>query len=271
VIPVLVEQAGQAGAINAGVARTTGEVVLLLDADDAFAPGKVPALVDWLRAHASLDRTVLVCHPMTPIDADSTPLGGREPLERRDSLAGNLYEFARRNRYLPFAGAPTSGLALTRPLVDQVFPLRTAPDVTHGADDLIVRASSLLGEVRWIDEELGLYRRHGSNAWGRGRPRSEAFHRNQDAYLNDRLRATGREPVIDFFSSEYARTFYLRRGDRRGLAALAARVVRQDPGMGSLAFAARTLLSAIAPGAAPAADRAERARLEQEASSVAGR
>jgi glycosyltransferase involved in cell wall biosynthesis len=266
IVCVYLDHAGQAAALNAGVARARGEVILLLDADDVFVDTKAATAVAEVRRRNGNSLPTLLCHPMIPIDGDGHRLPGREPAERPDGLEGNLFDFARRHRYLPFAGAPTSALILSRRLADAVFPLRTAAGVTHGADDLIVRAASLVGEVRWLGDELTLYRRHGPNAFGRGRARSYEFHVNQDAFLNECLMAAGREPVIDFFASEYARPFYLQEGDRRAMATLAWKVFRGDPGPASLVFAARTGLMAALPRAAPRAElaRAYSARLQRD-------
>ena len=254
-----VDHLGQSGALNAGIERAAGDIVCPLDADDAFLPNKARVVARELEADLAGGDSVLLCNPMQPIDARGSRLAGRDPADLPLNLEGNLYEFARRHRYLPFAGAPMSGLALTRRLVDDLFPLRTTTGVLHGADDLIVRGASLIGSVRWIEEELTLYRHHGPNAFGRGRGRSHAFHVNQDAFLNERLALAGREPLIDFFSSEYARPFYLQEHRRRDMAALAWQVLRRDPGRESAAFALRTMLTAIWFGAAPRSER-ERAR-----------
>jgi glycosyltransferase involved in cell wall biosynthesis len=268
VTPLLGPHGGQTASINAGVQRAGGELICLLDADDLLLPGKAAAVVAALASDPQPGDGVLVCHPLLPIDGEGCRLPGVESLPP-DAPPANPYEFARAHRYLPFVGAPTSALAFDRILADRLFPLRTAPDVRHGADDLIVRGASLVAEVRWLAEPLSLYRHHGPNAFGGGRTRSRAFHLNQDAFLNERLVAAGREPVIDFFASEYARTFHLRRGDRRSLARLALTVARRDRSPGALAFAARTLLSAAAPAAGPRADR--RRAAQQRAPSGAGR
>ncbi len=252
VTTLFLEHRGQAAALNAGVERSEGAIVCILDSDDVFLSEKTGAVAE---AMSAVERPLLLCHPLAPIDVDGTRLEGREPPDSREGWAGNLYDFAKRHRYLPFAGPPASGLVLNRQLVTELFPLRVADGVWHGADDLIVRGASLVAETRWLDRDLALYRRHGTYTTGHGRPRSREFHANQDAYLNDLLVRSGREPVIDFFSSEYARAFYLRSGERGALPSLALKVARRDPGPRTLAFAARTLLSAVLRSAAPRIER----------------
>ena len=46
IVPVLKANGGQASSFNAGFAASTGDVVFLLDADDAFLPGKLRRVAD---------------------------------------------------------------------------------------------------------------------------------------------------------------------------------------------------------------------------------
>ena len=75
----------------------------------------------------------------------------------------NCYEFARKYHFVEYIAGPTTGISLNRRLANMLFPL---PQTTRtSADDFIVKASSLLGEVYSLDKRLAYYRLHGNNAW----------------------------------------------------------------------------------------------------------
>jgi glycosyltransferase involved in cell wall biosynthesis len=232
---------GQAAAFNAGWAASTGEIICLLDSDDEFLPGKAEAIVSMFEGLGGVSSRALVCHPLSPIDAEGNVLSGREPEADRSALAGNLYDYARVWGYIPYAGAPTSGLSFTRAFGELMFPLATADDFRHGADDFLVRAASLVSEIRWFDHRLALYRRHGGNATVEQRPRSAQFHSLLDGFLNRKLIDSGRKPVIDFHRSSFARAALAQDGRPLALVALARAIPRRVVTPETLKSAAQTL------------------------------
>src|SRR5436305_811530 len=68
---------GEAAATNAGVAASSGDMVILLDADDVLLPSAAG------RASAALDvpGAVKVHWPVETVDASGRSLGGRLPLD----------------------------------------------------------------------------------------------------------------------------------------------------------------------------------------------
>jgi glycosyltransferase involved in cell wall biosynthesis len=69
---VLKEHGGQASALNAGIERCRGEVLLLLDADDRLHPLAAERVAAAFPADAGLSQ---VQFPMTVVDALGAPTG----------------------------------------------------------------------------------------------------------------------------------------------------------------------------------------------------
>src|SRR4029077_15557216 len=73
---VLKEQGGQASALNAGLERCRGEVLLVLDADDVLRPQAAERVAAAFAARPELSK---VQFPMAIADADGTPTGAVKP------------------------------------------------------------------------------------------------------------------------------------------------------------------------------------------------
>jgi glycosyltransferase involved in cell wall biosynthesis len=151
---------GQAGALSAGVAASTGEIICLLDADDGWYPNKVARVVDlfghqpdvlWLR-----HKLAMVSEQLEPMNAVVPGFKGSGMLQPEPVL---LLE-----------GLITAGttLALRRALADRVFPLVVPPAVALDADDMILLARIVAtGAPGYsLDEVLGYYRRHLGERFG---------------------------------------------------------------------------------------------------------
>ena len=222
IISVLKFNGGQASAVNAGFAASSGEVICWLDADDVFVSDKVQRILEFLDSRDLRARDVLIAHPVRIVDAAGRPSGDRfDPLPHR--YGENYYEYAKRYRTVPYVASMPSGVAVTRSLAAKVCPL--PEDFPSGADNFFVRACALLGEAHTLDRTLALYRAHGCNHWYTHRkPKDRAFRLVEDAYLNQRLVAYEFEPVVSYFSSWDAREYYMYHRCPRELAMLAVRV-----------------------------------------------
>ena len=150
IISVLKENGGQASALNAGFAASRGEIICLLDSDDSFDACKVERVVPNCRPGSMLYHTLRL-EPGTGVFAPYI-------------APTNFYRYARQYRFVPYIGSPTSGLVIRRELALRLMPLPTQ-HVRSCADDFIVRAAGLIGEVVGIPDVLGNYRVHGENAW----------------------------------------------------------------------------------------------------------
>lgn len=137
---------GQASALNAGYAVSTGSVVFFLDADDVLLPTATEAV-----AEAWADGMARAQFPLEMIDAAGRPLGRQ--------IGGCVLPSATAG---PFGvSSPTSGNAFSRMALDRIMPI--PEDWRICADSYLTAASSLLGDVLQLERSLGKYRVHGEN------------------------------------------------------------------------------------------------------------
>jgi glycosyltransferase involved in cell wall biosynthesis len=201
VIPVLKENGGQASAFNAGVARATGEIICFLDSDDLWYPEKVAQVVKTFGPISS-DKPILVHHFLDILDESN----GKAPIKvigNKHSSPCNLYEDAKRHRYIPYIAGPTSSISINRSLVSALFPLPER-SIRTSADDFIVFTASIIGEVHSVDSVLGQYRVHGSNYWfTSNRTKPVEFVVALDSFMNEKLVESGREPCVSFYDSMF--------------------------------------------------------------------
>jgi glycosyltransferase involved in cell wall biosynthesis len=200
IVSILKENGGQASAFNAAVAHSEGSILCFLDSDDWFYPTKVEEVVEVFAQADSGTKPIMVHHPVEISDEIAGKATG-EAFGKTHSSPRNCYEFARKYHFVEYIAGPTTGISLNRRLAKLLFPLpeRTA---RTSADDFIVKASSLLGEVYSLDKRLAYYRLHGNNAWFYSdRRHSEEFYRELDSYLNDKLRKNNLSPVMSRYDS----------------------------------------------------------------------
>jgi glycosyltransferase involved in cell wall biosynthesis len=144
---------GQASALNAGFRKSTGNLVIFLDADDLLKPHCVAEIVrhwhpDLMKLHFNLE----------VIDAAGKAVGClymKQPLPRGDLRESLLTSGT-------VASMGMSGNVFARTFLEQVMPM---PEVgwERGADTYLFNLATLTGQVGAIDEALGGYRVHGKN------------------------------------------------------------------------------------------------------------
>ena len=200
VIPIFKENGGQASALNVGVARSSGTIICFLDSDDEFLPTKVERVVQFFEDNDLTTKPVLVHHPLQIRDEKSAKLTGKL-LGRTHASPLNLYDFAKRLHYIGYHASATSGISLSRPLANLLFPL---PENRRwaSADEFVVKGASLVGQLYSFNCPLGIYRVHGDNIWFFSRAKSPEYQGAVDAYLNRKLFENGRSPVMAFFESK---------------------------------------------------------------------
>jgi glycosyltransferase involved in cell wall biosynthesis len=200
IVAVMKDNGGQASAFNAGVARSRGDIICFLDSDDYFAPDKVSQTVTAFEEREFRSKQMMIHHPLSIVGDAAGALAGRTLGQRHDSPL-NLYDFARRYRFIHYRAGPTTSLSLNRALADCLFPI-PENGIRTSADDFIVKGASLIGSLYSLDVPLGFYRVHGHNAWfTAGRRKSQAFNEALDQYLNRILVENGRLPVMSFDNS----------------------------------------------------------------------
>ncbi len=157
IIPISHETNGKQGAaFNSGYAKSKGDIIIFLDADDYLYPDAVEKIVG-----AWQPNTAKVHYRLAVVDSNSDPKGFSLP-QGEDSLDTSL---ARQKILSEGAcnSVPTSGNALSRKAMEHIFPIPIEFNTT--SDDYLSVLIPLYGEVIAIEEALGAYRIHDSNQW----------------------------------------------------------------------------------------------------------
>lgn len=167
IIPVLKNNGGQASACNAGFAVSQGEIVIFLDADDYLFPHAVERVVaawnpDLVKVHFRLQQ----------IDALGNPLDVYPP-QRKSLDSGVVWPtLLHRARYV----TPTmSGNSFSREMLNQLLPITEALWPLREADAYLQTSVPFHGRIGSVDEVLGAYRIHESNAWSLTTLSSDGF------------------------------------------------------------------------------------------------
>lgn len=155
VIPVYKENGGQASAFNAGFARSQGEIIIFLDADDVLLPQAVEEVVRvWRKGVTKVQWRLAL------VDQNLKPLGGVYPEYKLPS--GDVRRLLLKWRLYP--SSPTSGNAFSRVFLQGVLPMPEQP-WRISADSYLLTLAGLRGPIISIDQTLGFYRIHGKNNW----------------------------------------------------------------------------------------------------------
>ena len=157
ITPILHDTNGKQGAaFNSGFAKSKGDIVIFLDADDYLYPNAVEKIVEaWQPGTAKVHYRLSVVDSSGHSKEFSLPQG-EQPLDTYFAREKILSEGACNS-------VPTSGNALSRQAMAQVFPIPTQFNTT--SDDYLSVLIPLYGEVVAIEEALGAYRIHDSNQW----------------------------------------------------------------------------------------------------------
>ncbi len=152
---------GMAAALNAGFARSRGDVVCLIDADDLFEPDKLERVVGYF---ARQPDTGMVQHPLQVIDAAGRKVQVIPFLSRleRGWLAPTVMRRGGR-----WSCMPTSGLSFRVEIARWLLPIDTRR-YWISADALLFTVGPLLSRVGVIDRPLARYRVHGRNHMSSG-------------------------------------------------------------------------------------------------------
>jgi glycosyltransferase involved in cell wall biosynthesis len=155
---VLQENGGQAAAINAGLERCRGEVVIFLDADDLLLPDAAARHAALFAADPELTK---VQARMEVIDAAGSRSGVLKPPAHLPMPSGDL---RRAELAYPFdlTWLPTSANAFRVEALRGLGPI-PVDRFRVCADYYLVHLSALVGRVTSLDEVLSLYRVHGAN------------------------------------------------------------------------------------------------------------
>lgn len=241
------ENAGQGAAFNAGLEAASGELVCLLDADDAWKPEKLRLVAEAFQQDPDVG---MVQHFMMDVDPEGRPLS--QQLDRRpdyyslqDLLDGRA----------GFTG--TSGLAFRRSFLDKALPVPAG--LFYCADEYLYLAILFYSRVRSLNSVLGFKKIHGAN-WFAGTmsdTRRLGNYVRVKALILKELAALMKKNGIDIAKTRVqlpleltkARVLYhSRRGERREALKVIFREIILNPGARRKFFYSLTLaLSALSP------------------------
>jgi glycosyltransferase involved in cell wall biosynthesis len=148
---------GQASAMNAGMAMSTGEWVLFLDADDRLDPDAL-AVCRTLVA----EDVAKIQFPLQCITEDGRPMGRQIPYLLHDGDVRPLIRC-----FGTYGGPPSSGNLYRRSAIGRYFPL-DPPAWRRAADTPPFLLSAFNGRVVTAPRPLGSYRIHASANRARG-------------------------------------------------------------------------------------------------------
>jgi glycosyltransferase involved in cell wall biosynthesis len=151
---------GHGGALNTAYALAGGDIIALLDADDAFLPEKLERIVKQF--HADPESGILI-HRLQRIDAAGRQYGDAMP----DTLVHGFMGPKALQQGGNVSGVPpTSGLAFRRDVAREIFPIPAV--FRRAADAYLFRLAQFLTPVTCLQEFLSLYRVHGANVTAGG-------------------------------------------------------------------------------------------------------
>jgi glycosyltransferase involved in cell wall biosynthesis len=147
---------GQPSAANAGFERSTGDVVIFLDADDVLLPSVAQQVASVWR-----HRVANVQYGLIYVDKALKPLGECFPVYTEK----NTPEWAVRSlrETGTYQSSMCSGNAWSRDFLKEVFPVPTRSDSLGGIDVYLPRLAPFFGDVISLTTPQCLYRRHNSN------------------------------------------------------------------------------------------------------------
>jgi hypothetical protein len=158
---VLKDQGGQASALNQGLERCRGEVLLVLDADDRLRPQAAERVAAAFAAEPALSK---VQFPMAIVDADGRPTGEVKPGGHLRAPTGDQ---RRAELAFPFdlPWLPGGGTGFRTEAVRRILPIPAVDYPRSGADWYLVHLTALLGTSALLEEVCAEYRVHGGNAY----------------------------------------------------------------------------------------------------------
>lgn len=190
--------AGHGAALNSAWSLARGDVIALLDADDAWLPSKIQIVIDLLQ---STPNAGLAVHHLTRAQSNLAEIRvrARRPLES-GWLAPKLLLGRKPN--LP----PCSALTMRREIAQKVFPIDNS---FRSLADMVVRERAALLTVTVATQAaLGLQRLHGRNLTGQSRLSDlgtlDNFLSFCDRNWNDRRSFVGQYHGVDIAQSWWA-------------------------------------------------------------------
>ena len=168
IIPILQPNGKQAAAFNSGFARSTGKIIIFLDSDDYLFPQAVAEIVAVWQPNLAK-----VHYRLSVVDGAGESLGYSAPQGSSPLSHGKVWQTLLEQG--GYVSTPTSGNALARQALTELFPIPDEYKLT--ADDYLSFQVPFYGEVKAIEEPLGVYRVHDSNQWALATVTGDRFKR----------------------------------------------------------------------------------------------
>jgi glycosyltransferase involved in cell wall biosynthesis len=148
---------GQASAFNVGFERSSGDILILLDADDRLEPFAAERIAAAFEARPDAAK---VHYQMNVIDAQGRPTGDKLPLQPLSSGDLRAHVLANYQHEWP----PTSSMSFPRWALARILPVPEDPFYIS-ADLYLTDVAVLLGPFLALDERCACYRLHGNNGF----------------------------------------------------------------------------------------------------------
>jgi glycosyltransferase involved in cell wall biosynthesis len=171
------ENGGFASAVNTAYKNSKGELIALLDADDAFKPRKLEQVLATFRNNP---RSGFCVDRIQPISADGQPLGSPYPANVDHGWIGPEKLKAGSLSSLP----PTSGLSFRRKVAGGIFPVPLGIGLLL---DSYLCTAQFLTEISLAPECLTYYRIHGASLSGARGGQASPFWSRFDAQSQARF------------------------------------------------------------------------------------
>ncbi|MFM6280788.1 MAG: glycosyltransferase, partial [Dolichospermum sp.] len=168
IIPIFQENGKQAAAFNSGFAKSQGDIIIFLDADDYLFPNAVEKIVAVWKPELSK-----VHYRLTVVDTIGKSLGYSYPQGSAPLTIGEVWKILLDKG--GYVSTPTSGNALNRRVLEKLFPIPNEYKLT--ADDYLSFQVPFYGDVGAIEEPLGAYRIHHTNQWALANVTAAKFQR----------------------------------------------------------------------------------------------
>jgi glycosyltransferase involved in cell wall biosynthesis len=147
---------GQTRAANTGFERSTGEVVIFLDADDVLLPMVARQVMSaWKPGVAKIQYGLIY------VDQGLRPLGRCWPVYTEKNTPESVWRLMRETG--DYLSPQTSGNAWSRDFLSEVFPIPTRDEGLRWIDIYLQKLAPFFGDVMSLTTPQCLYRRHGNN------------------------------------------------------------------------------------------------------------
>ena len=181
---ILKDNGGQASALNAGFARSHGDAIIFLDADDVLLPHAARRVGG---AFAATPQAAKISLRREVADKETRRRAIFNPPRHIPLPSGDLKQQA---LGFPFdlAWLPTSGNAFPARMLRNILPIPEQDYGKVGADWYLVHLAPLLGPVVSLDEVCACYRVHTANHYELSASRLDLAHVRQTIAYADRTR-----------------------------------------------------------------------------------